>query len=257
MIQLNVAIVGAYLHKPMASHDHLRGRSCGIPALPPATAELTLQTLSNKPQPLASNIMYGHLHLGIITMPEEIGIEPQELFEQAEKSHHISEHHAEESGASHFAMRSAVTASILAVGAALASLASGHAANEAIVKTVEASDQWSYYQAKSTKAQIFEGERTLLSALSTKVAPAELAGFDKKIKQYEHDKVTVQKNARGLEDASREEFARHQKFSIAVAAFQIGIVLSSVAIITRNSWLYYESLFAGICGVVFCLLGWF
>ena len=66
---------------------------------------------------------------------------------------------------------SAITAAVLAVMAAMASLLSGHAVNQAILAQTRATDQWSYYQAKSTKQQLYEVGGKLIEAL----APAQAA----------------------------------------------------------------------------------
>jgi hypothetical protein len=101
----------------------------------------------------------------------EEGPEPQEFLEHVEHSlHEKHEGHGEEheeggSGAKNKHMRSAITAAILAVAAALGSLLSGHAANEAILLQTKASDQWTYYQAKSTKSHLYEVNKTLVEAL--------------------------------------------------------------------------------------------
>ena len=55
----------------------------------------------------------------------------------------------------------ALSTAILAVLAAIASLLSGEHANEAMMNQIEASDQWSYYQAKSIKAAVLDAKTTL------------------------------------------------------------------------------------------------
>ena len=50
---------------------------------------------------------------------------------------------------------SAVTAAVLAVLAAIGSLLSGHAVNQAILEQTKATDQWAYYQTKSTKGHVY------------------------------------------------------------------------------------------------------
>lgn len=197
-------------------------------------------------------------------MPEESGAEPQELLEQIEHGKHRAEHHepGEDDAKLAFTMRAAVSASILAVMAALASLLSGHAANEAILKQSEASDKWSYYQAKSTKSHLFEGNKYVVAAIAGMVGkrqsePVEkaLKDFDDKISRYDREKNEIQKEAALLEAASAYEFNRHHNLSLAVACFQIGIVLSSVAIMVRAHWLFYGSIAGGAIGVVFVVLG--
>ena len=175
----------------------------------------------------------------------EEGPEPQELMEQVEHSHEMSEEEREErKEKSAFTNRSAVLASSLAVLAAVASLLSGHAANEAILKQSEATDQWSYFQAKSTKAHIYEGNKLILETLAKadKSIVAEaitetLARFDQKSKEESNEKEKIEEDAETLETQSTLCFAKHQNYSYGVACFQIGIVLASISILVRNKYL--------------------
>ena len=86
----------------------------------------------------------------------EEGPEPQEWVERAAEEYHHDharvppDGHAPE-GATPAPRVSAVTAAVLAVLAALGSLSSGHAANQAILAQSKATNQWAYFQAKSTK----------------------------------------------------------------------------------------------------------
>ncbi len=192
----------------------------------------------------------------------EEGPEPQELFEQVEHQHHESEEHEEAAGKRRFATRSAITASVLAVLAALGSLLSGHSANEAILKQAEASDKWSYYQAKSTKSHIFEGNRLVVMAIANEQAKSSspnvvkaLKDFDDKIVKYNQEKDDIQKEAQATQNVSVKEFDQHQKYSFGVACFQIGIVLASVAILVTGSWLYFGSIGAGVIGIIFLIYG--
>jgi hypothetical protein len=147
---------------------------------------------------------------------------------------------------------SAVTAAVLAVCAAISSLLSGHAANEAILGQTKATDQWSYYQAKSTKAHIYEVGSEIVSALANspdKSRPS-LARFLAESKRYETEKEEIKREAESLEAESRAEFRKHQRFALAVALFQVGIVLASVSILVRFRALYYLSLVVGAAGAV-------
>ena len=55
----------------------------------------------------------------------------------------------------------ALSTALLAVLAAIASLLSGEHANEAMMNAIEASDQWSYYQAKSIKTAVLDAKTTV------------------------------------------------------------------------------------------------
>jgi uncharacterized membrane protein YcjF (UPF0283 family) len=70
-----------------------------------------------------------------------------------EKAHETAEHSRET-----WIAWVALSTAILAVLAAIASLLSGEHANEAMLNQIEASSQWSYYQAKSIKAAVLDAK---------------------------------------------------------------------------------------------------
>lgn len=191
----------------------------------------------------------------------EEGPEPQELLEQVEKTEHaVSHHEAEEK--SKFNSQAALIASFLAVLASVGSLLSGHAANEAILKQAESSNQWSFYQAKSTKSHIFESNQEILDGIALLAAPKDKDELLKNaahakdlIKKYEKEKVEIQTEADKLAKESTTSFAKHENFSLAVACFQIGIVLSSMSILSRIRLLQGLSVLVGVVGVVFIAMG--
>ena len=192
----------------------------------------------------------------------EEGPEPQELMEQVEHSHEASEEEREErKERTAFTSKCAIVASSLAVLAAISSLLSGHAANEAILKQSEATDQWSYFQAKSTKAHIFEGNRLILETLAkadksinTEAINETLTKFEKKSKEESSEKEKIKEDAETLERQSTLCFAKHQDFSYGVACFQIGIVLASISIMVRNKYLFAGSIGCGIVGLIFSII---
>src|SRR5437016_767559 len=71
---------------------------------------------------------------------------------------HLQEdvHHSAEHSGAVWISWVALSTAVLAVLAAIAGLLSGKHANEAMMSQIEASDQWSYYQAKSIKAALLD-----------------------------------------------------------------------------------------------------
>jgi hypothetical protein len=190
----------------------------------------------------------------------EEGPEPQEWVERTAEEHHKEAgkaHKSEESRSEMIA--SAITAAVLAVCAAISSLLSGHAANQAILGQTKATDQWSYYQATSTKAHVYEVGAEIVSALASSPAQSlpSRAQFLADSKRYESEKEKIKREAESLEAESRTEFRKHQRFALAVAMFQVGIVLSSVSILVRFRALFYLSLVVGAAGIVSFISGFF
>lgn len=191
----------------------------------------------------------------------EEGPEPQEWVERAaEEHHHAGEHAAGEKRAG--MMASAITAAVLAVSAAVGALLSGHAANQAIIAQTKASDQWSYFQSKSTKGHIYKVAAEIVSALSPTAGGAQaesvkttLDRFRTESARYGREDEEIKREAEGLEAESRHEFRKHHLFALGIASFQVGIVLASVSILVRYRVLYFLSLAAGAIGLAWLIAG--
>jgi hypothetical protein len=180
-------------------------------------------------------------------MPEGPEVETENLREQI---HEELEH---EGGS--FLKRIALTTALLAALAAIAALRAGATANEALIlKTeatrlqAEASDQWSYYQAKGIKAAAAEAARTSWLAIA-KEPPAEYA---EKEKRYTEQQAEIQKKATELEkerdkksDEADHLFHHHHGYANSVALFQVSIALGAVAALTRNRAVWLGSLVLG------------
>jgi hypothetical protein len=153
----------------------------------------------------------------------------------------------------------ALTTSLLAALAALASLRAGSTVNEALaLKTeatrlqAEASDQWAYYQAKGLKAAVQEGIRASWLAAG-KEPPADVA---EKAARYTAEQEQIAEKAREKErerDAREHEaqhlLHQHHAFAAAVAFFQVSIALGAVAALTRLRLVWAGSLLVGAAGL--------
>ncbi len=190
----------------------------------------------------------------------EEGLEPHEVIERAVEHHHHEHepgHAASQDGSA--TTHSAITAAGLAVLAAVGSLLSGHAANQAILKQSEASDKWAYYQSKSTKAHIYEVGREIVAVVAGTAGDAQssLARFDQQRSKYTEDKEPIKAEAEKLEKESRHEFEQHHHYSLGIASFQVGIVLASISILVRHRATWWLSLVGGVVGIMFLSRGIF
>lgn len=181
----------------------------------------------------------------------EEGPEPHELVEQAVEQHH---HGAHAPDAEKRDLRAAaVAAAVLAVFAAMASLLSGHAANQAILLQTQAADQWAYFQSTSTKGHLYKVGAALLSAGGR--AADSGRDFEAQVAKYESEKGEQEHKARELEEESAHEFRKHHNYALGIAAFQVGVVLASVSILVRYRILLVLSLLAGAAGAVSVVVG--
>lgn len=171
------------------------------------------------------------------------------------------EHHARElleRGENELMRFVPLIAAVLAVLAGLCSLYGGRLGeriltlkNEAVLHEVTASDLWAQYQAESLKAHLYG-----IAALEAD--PKRATPLRARAAEYRAEQGPLMKQARSNE-AQRDEVLtaagiseRHKlRLDLAVALFEIAIVLTSVAALTRKPWLIGLAAIGGIAGVFF------
>ncbi|MES1162384.1 MAG: DUF4337 domain-containing protein [Rhizobacter sp.] len=146
-----------------------------------------------------------------------------------------------------------VTAILATVGAIFAYMGGATQANaglyknDAAIKKTEASNQWNYYQAKSSKQN--------LSELALELAPeSRKAFYTDEIKRYKTEKAEIKTEAEKLEAASKEwddksaeQMHQHHRWAQATTALQIAIALAAIALLTKKRWM--EKLVFGVSAV--------
>lgn len=119
--------------------------------------------------------------------------------------------------------------------------------NEATFNQAEASDQWSFYQAKSIKQNLYEIELDHAPA-----AAAPTAGQSEKLKakidKYEREKTEITASAKKFEAAraaarqTAANAAEHSKeMGLAITLFQVAIALGAVCLIVKKKPLWIVS----------------
>ena len=151
-----------------------------------------------------------------------------------------------------------LTTVVIAVLSAIATLKGGGFStrslkemNEATFNQTQASDQWSYYEAKSIKQNIYELEMEHLTSASSPDAAA-VAKIKAKVDQYENDKQDITTKAKQLEqarDAARNRAAvsaDHSKLmGYAITFFQVSIALGAMCLIVKKKPLWIAALVFG------------
>ena len=140
----------------------------------------------------------------------------------------------------------ALSTAILAVLAAIAGLLSGRHVNEAMMNQIEASDQWSYYQAKSIKASVLDAKMSLAGT------PNE--SDQSKRDRYEKEQEEIKSEAEHKEAAAKSHFHKHEVFAHGVTMFQIAIAIAAISALTKKRRFWIVSLLFGIVGCAFLVL---
>src|SRR2546430_12281231 len=140
----------------------------------------------------------------------------------------------------------ALSTAVLAVLAAIAGLLSAYHVNEAMMNQIEASDQWSYYQAKSIKASVLDAKMSLAGTANE----SDRSKYDR----YEKEQEQVKSEAERKEAAAKSNFHKHEVFARGVTMFQIAIAIAAISALTRKRRFWIVSLLFGAAGCAFVVL---
>lgn len=156
-------------------------------------------------------------------------------------------HHSAEHGGEAWISWVALSTAVLAVLAAIAGLLSGRYANEAMMTQIQASDQWSYYQAKSIKAAVLDAKISLATAADERDRA--------KVARYEEEQADIKSEAEHKESEAKINFHKHEVFARGVTMFQIAIAVAAISALTKKRRFWIVSLVFGGVGCVFLVLG--
>ncbi len=164
---------------------------------------------------------------------------------------HAVEHAAQGGHGSHgegdsFSSQVAVMTAILSTVGALFSYQGGDTQNSAMmfknsaaIKKTEASNQWNYYQAKSSKQNLAE----LAAALNE---GSRKVHFEEEAARYKSEKEEIKKSAEALEaevkefdHLSDEAMHLHHRWAQSMTAVQVAISLAAMTLLTRKRWLFW------------------
>src|SRR3954468_10939569 len=183
---------------------------------------------------------------------------------------HESMEHAEHAGhASHENRNIALLIAITALFLAFSETLGKGAQTEALGKNVEASNLWAFFQAKSIRRTVVQATsdqaKLSLGVMGDDAAKAalqkQIEEWGKTAARYRSEPETGEGSEQLAERAKHAEHARdlalakYHHYEIASAAFQIGIVLASAAIITGIAALAWISGALALAGLAFTAIG--
>ena len=163
---------------------------------------------------------------------------------------HAVEHNTKSSSSGVIAVVTAILATVGAMFSYMGGATQANAGlykNNAAIKKTEASNQWNFYQAKSSKQNLAE--------LAVVLAPEDRrAGYKDEVERYKKEKAEIKLAADKLEaeatswdQRSDEQMHLHHRWAQATTALQIAIALAAMALLTGRKWLEYGMY--GVAGV--------
>jgi hypothetical protein len=172
-----------------------------------------------------------------------------------------------------FKQRTAIVIAVFAMLLAITGLGGQNAAKEALSSNIQASNVYSFYQAKNIRqtsfmlaADAFEiafANDASLPEGAREAVKAKMDAYRKTVARYESEPDTREGKKELLARAQAEEAKRDHAlkqdpyFDYAEALLQIAIVLISVSIVAELSWLAFLGGGVGLLGTLLMINGFF
>ncbi len=174
---------------------------------------------------------------------------------EANEAQELKEH--AEHGSSESALRPvAFTMSLLAVLVAVTTVLGHRTHTEAVLNQNRATDKWNEYQAHKIRSN----DTALISDLLGVVTVTDKDAASKITKSYaDHqakwadDLKKSKDEADALEVDVKHAEARADRFDLAEALLEIGLVITSVTLLTRSRWYWYLGILFSLGGIVSAL----
>ena len=175
---------------------------------------------------------------------------------------HELEHAAQHEPAGMAGQLAVITALLATVGAIFSYMGGATQANaglyknNAAIKKTEASNQWNYYQAKSSKQSLAE---LALVLVSEDKRPT----YQKDVERYKAEKAEIKTKADALEaeatewdHRSEEQLHQPHRWAQATTVLQVAIATAAIALLTRRRWLEWGTVGVGVVGVLIGVAAW-
>src|SRR5450830_1392917 len=111
--------------------------------------------------------------------------------------------------------------------------------NNAAIKKTEASNQWNYFQSKSTKQSLAELARDLAPEDKKATYQAKVERYDKEKNEIKLVADKLEAEAKEWDEQSDEQMHQHHRWAQSTTALQVAIALAAIALLTKKRWLEY------------------
>jgi len=150
----------------------------------------------------------------------------------------------------------AFTMSVLAVLVAVITVLGHRTHTEAVLTQNKATDQWNYYQSHKIRASDTQLTADLLSVvtIADKNAAQKLAkGYADHQAKWAENLKEEQEKAEALETKVEQAEARADRFDLAEALLEIGLVITSITLLTRRRFYWFVGIAFSLAGIASAL----
>ena len=166
--------------------------------------------------------------------------------------------------------RVGIMIAIMAAALAFTEMASRNADTDVVRETVEVSDTWAFYQAKTIRAAMLRADARALQLETTGRAGLDEQAVAKTLADWEaiaaredsepstgEGRKELLKKAQAIESHRDDRNAAKESYEIASGALELGILLAATSIVTSFIPLAFIGAGIGVIGAAIGLCGWF
>ena len=165
-----------------------------------------------------------------------------------------------------FTKRVALTTAIFAVILAITSLGGSKAMKEMLLAQQQASDQWSFYQAKVVREHLYRSQKLRLEGdllergggmkpEAREKLESTLQKMAEEENRYSTEKKEIEKEAKKLEHERDVNRSKEPYFEYGEVLLQIAIVMASISILSGSRPIFYFASAGAVLGSFFSLNG--
>jgi hypothetical protein len=146
-----------------------------------------------------------------------------------------------------------LTMAVLAVLVAVVSLLGHRAHTEEVVLQAKASDQWAYFQAKNIRRhtdEFFTDLASLTSASDAATLTKLRDKYSQEASRYQDEQKEIEDKAHELEAEVASERNRADRFDLAEVFLEVGLVITSITLLTGRRLYWWLGLLLSAVGVV-------
>jgi hypothetical protein len=133
--------------------------------------------------------------------------------------------------------------------------------NKAIYHQVTASNQWAYYQAKSTKANLYQAVLEQAHVAEGAEAARHLAESDPRVKKYKAEQEEIMAEAKRFEKLRDDENLAADAngttgagLGTAMLVFQVAVAVNSIGVVTKRKVLWLAAAAMAAAALVLALM---
>jgi hypothetical protein len=146
-----------------------------------------------------------------------------------------------------------LTMAILAVCVAVVSLLGHRTHTEEVVLQNKVSDQWAYYQAKNIRRhtdEIFADFAAIMTTNDAAKATQLREKYQKEADRYRDEQKDIDAEARKLQQETDLERRRADRYDLGEVFLEIGLVITSITLLSGRKLFWRAGMVFGILGVV-------